>query len=100
MGARLLPLSYQYPDLSEGVDSVGGQLRGDKESAFSGLTKSGRVWRKVPESDARSVRLDINTALVVQRDGDFAQTGVVRHLIDDENQSLHRSPLTLAVCLP
>ena len=23
---------------------------------FSGVTKSGRVWRKVPESDARSVR--------------------------------------------
>ena len=23
--------------------------------AFSGVTKSGRVWRKVPESDARSV---------------------------------------------
>ena len=22
---------------------------------FSGVTKSGRVWRKVPESDARSV---------------------------------------------
>ena len=33
----------------------GGQLRGDKECPFSGVTKSGRVWRKVPESDARSV---------------------------------------------
>ena len=27
----------------------------DKECPFSGVTKSGRVWRKVPESDARSV---------------------------------------------
>ena len=38
-------------------DRVGGQLRGDKEypRPFSGVTKSGRVWRKVPESDARSV---------------------------------------------
>ena len=27
-----------------------------KECPFSGVTKSGRVWRKVPESDARSVR--------------------------------------------
>ena len=26
-----------------------------KECPFSGVTKSGRVWRKVPESDARSV---------------------------------------------
>ena len=33
----------------------GGQLRGDKEGPFSGVTNSGRVWRKVPESDARSV---------------------------------------------
>ena len=53
--ARLLPQSYQYPNLSEGADRVGGQLRGDKECPFSGVTKCGRVWRKVPESDARSV---------------------------------------------
>ena len=45
----------QYPNLSEGADRVGGQLRGDKEYPFSGVTKSGRVWRKVPESDAGSV---------------------------------------------
>ena len=32
-----------------------GQLRGDKECPFSGVTKSGRVWRKVPESCAWSV---------------------------------------------
>ena len=38
-----------------GADRVGGQLRGDKECPFRGVTKSGRVWRKVPESDARSV---------------------------------------------
>ena len=56
LGARLLPQSnYQYPNLSEGAERVGGQLRGDKECPFSGVTKSGRVWRKVPESDARSV---------------------------------------------
>ena len=39
------------PFRSEGAHRVGGQLRGDKERLFSG-----RVWRKVPESDARSVR--------------------------------------------
>ena len=53
--ALLLPQSYQYPNLSEGADRVGGLLRGDKECPFSGVTKSGRIWRKVPESDARSV---------------------------------------------
>ena len=55
LGTRLLPQTYLYPNLSESADRVGGQLRGDKECPFSGVTKSGRVWRKVPESDARSV---------------------------------------------
>ena len=36
-----------YPTLLEGADSVGGQLRGDKRCPFSGVTSSGRVWRKV-----------------------------------------------------
>ena len=54
LGARLLPQSYQYPNLSEGADRVGGQLRGDKECPFSGVTKSGRVWRKVLECGANT----------------------------------------------
>ena len=40
---------------------AGGQLRGDKECRFSGVTKSGIVWRKVPESDARSVWSRVNS---------------------------------------
>ena len=55
LGARLLLQSYQYPNLSEGADRVGGQLRRDKECPFSGVTKSGRVWRKVLESDAQTL---------------------------------------------
>ena len=40
-----------YPDLSEVANSVGGQLRGDKvECPFNGMTSSGRVCRKMPES--------------------------------------------------
>ena len=31
------------PNLSEGADSVGGQLLGDKECLFRGVTNSGRV---------------------------------------------------------
>ena len=61
LGARLLPQSYQYPNLSEGADRVSGQLLGYKECPFSGVTKSGRAWRKVPESDARSVLLTYGT---------------------------------------
>ena len=41
--------------LPEGADRVSGQMRGDQECLFSGVIKSGRVWRKVPESDARNV---------------------------------------------
>ena len=52
---RLFPQSYQYSNLSEGTDSVSGQLHGEKDCPLSDVTKSGRVWRKVPESDAWSV---------------------------------------------
>ena len=55
LDAVLLPQSYQYPNLLEGADRVGGQLRGVKRCPFSGVTSSGRVWRKVPESDTGSV---------------------------------------------
>ena len=67
MGARLLPQSYQYPNLSERADRVGRQLRGDKEYPFSGVTKSGRVWRKVPESGALSVPVPVTEAQAVDR---------------------------------
>ena len=50
----------QCGNLSEGADHVGGQLHGDKECPFSGVTKSGRVWRKVPESGARSVARSVH----------------------------------------
>ena len=50
-----VPQSWWYPNLLEGVDSIGGQLHGDKECPFSGVTNSGRIWNKVPESDVQSV---------------------------------------------
>ena len=59
---RALALGCFYSHISTGTflecaDRVAGQLRGDKECPFSGVTRSDRVWRKVPESDARSVRV-------------------------------------------
>ena len=42
------------PNLSDGSDSVGGQLHRDKKCRFSGVTSSGRIWRTVLESDAQS----------------------------------------------
>ena len=59
LGARLLLRSYFYPNFFEGADRVIAQLLGDKEFPFSGVTRSGRVWRKVPESEARSVYLTL-----------------------------------------
>ena len=60
LGARLLPQSYQYPNLLEGTNRVSGLLHSDKECPFSGLTKSGRVWRMVPESDTQSVHQSLS----------------------------------------
>ena len=66
---------------SEGADCVGGQLRGDKECPFSGVTKSGRVWRIVPESDARSVSLA--STQLAQTDN---ASEVVRAEVDDSSE--------------
>ena len=43
LDAMLLPQSYQYRNLSEGADRIGGQLRGDKECPISSVTNFGRV---------------------------------------------------------
>ena len=59
-------LTSQYPNLSEGADRVGGQVRGDKECPFSGVTSSCRVWRKVPESEARSVQFRFRCHIKLQ----------------------------------
>ena len=62
------------PHLPKGADRVGGQLRGNKECPFSGVTKSGRVWKKVPESDARSVNdvlSDLANTVLVQNLSSF-----------------------------
>ena len=68
----------QYQNLSEGADRVDGQLRGDKEYPFSGVTKSDRVWRKVPESDARSV---CSTKYNVERAGGISMGAVMTRLL-------------------
>ena len=43
LGAGLLPQSYQYPNLSEGADCIGGHLCRDEECPFSDVTKSGSL---------------------------------------------------------
>ena len=75
LGARLLPQSYQYPNLSQGADRVGGQLCGDKECPFSDVNKSGRVWRKVPESGARSVYMRLTYLMLAWRTLQPLRTG-------------------------
>ena len=41
--ARLLPQSYQCPNLSEGADLVAGQLRGDKELSLIHISEPTRL---------------------------------------------------------
>ena len=53
----LLPKSYQYPNILEGADRTGRQLRRDKECPLRGVTSSGRVWRKESVSNAWSLAL-------------------------------------------
>ena len=50
----MLPQSHEYPNLMVLIESVDSCAE-IKECPFCGVTSSGRVWRKVPESDARSV---------------------------------------------
>ena len=65
LDAMSLSQFHLYPDLSEGADRVGGQLLEGKDCPFSGVTRSGRVWRKMPESDARRVGLRFESALAL-----------------------------------
>ena len=46
LGARLLPQSYQYPNLSEDADRVGGQLRGDKRVP---LQWHNQIWQSLED---------------------------------------------------
>ena len=41
--------SYQYPNLSEGTDSISEQLDRDEEWSFSGITNSGSLEKSVSE---------------------------------------------------
>ena len=43
----LLPQSYKYPDLSEGAESVGGHLHGDKKRP---LQWRNQFWQSLEES--------------------------------------------------
>ena len=89
-GARLLPQSYRYPNLSKGADRVGGQLRGDKECSFSGVTKSGRVWRKVPESCARSViRTSADSCAEIKIEGVTNSLRVRMKVAESDARSVH-----------
>ena len=57
LGCCVLSTVFLVPNPLGGADSVSGQLHKDKECPFNGATNSGRVWRKVPESDVWSVLL-------------------------------------------
>ena len=53
-----------YPNLLEGADRVGGQLRGDEAYPFSGVTNSGRFKRTF-------IYYDINNTMPIFRETPF-----------------------------
>ena len=71
LGCYVASTVLLLPKLSEGADRVSGQLRGDEECPFSGVTNSGRVWRKVPDSDAWSVVQHVVRSTNTQSIDDF-----------------------------
>ena len=69
---------------------------GDKECPFSGVTKSSRVWREVPESDARSVhpRKQCPATNTVSASSSSTEVEAVSHALRwiasrDESQTAH-----------
>ena len=86
LGRLVASTVLSVPNLSEGADRVAGQLRGDKECPFSGVTKYGRVWRKVPESDARSVGKPVSCHVVGLLDV-CAATMQIRISLDHNDQT-------------
>ena len=80
----LLPQSSQYLNLSEGADSVCGQMPGDKGCIMSGVTSSGRIWRKAPESDAWSVPSPHTSSLAFLH----LSSNICRNLDDTEGSLL------------
>ena len=48
--------------LTAAVDSA----KAEKECSFSDVTSSGRVWRKVPESDAQRVTAIVNRSRALE----------------------------------
>ena len=60
LGCYIPSTLLSVPKLSEGADRVGGQLRGDKECPFSGVTNSGTFWWKMQERDAPSVTYSLS----------------------------------------
>ena len=60
--ASTVLLDLVHPKLSEGANSVVGQMHGDKECPFSGVTNYGRVWgtgagKRGVERDAHSTKV-------------------------------------------
>ena len=53
------------------------------ECPFSGVTKSGRVWRKVPESGARSVWLSVMLLVTVTMSVIMTKEDEEQDLFDD-----------------
>ena len=67
LGSYVASTVLLVPTSFGGRQQLGRQLREDEECPFNGVTSSGRVCRKVPESDARSAQRSVSYLARVAR---------------------------------
>ena len=63
VGAQTVVSLLQTTQIKQGVSFIAA----NKECPFSGVTKSGRVWSKVPETGARSVAWSMTGAVTLRK---------------------------------
>jgi len=96
LDAMLLPQLYYYPNLSEGANSISGQLYRDRECPYSGITNFGRVWRKVMKSNTwsacqtkhRAVSWSPRMRVSVQKEDALDALAPLNQRVDDKGPSV------------
>ena len=66
VASMVLPVHTFRRTLTAAVAAAVDSAEAEKEYPFSDVTSSGRVWRKVPESDARRVTAIVNRSRALE----------------------------------
>ena len=82
-----------------GRQQLGRQLREDEECPFNGVTSSGRICRKVPESDARSAHRSVSYLARVARTASV-DIGKDRSVLSRPRNKIKKAAGSEPVCGP